>query len=467
MFLRLLVDICGVKLLKFQQIAELFDYPDRRNVNNYWREFEQHGHDLLAYLSRKVDLKECVPLIENFVAKNLLLPMSIMYREFLGKHTIKMSYPTFLKYARQINPLVVIAEAQKLLSEKVSGGNAIHILRLLADQHNVPVICDDLLKHAQSAKPKAKQKVKSALFPNLERKNLCLLVHYLVGSGMNFKTIALLLNTCKATVSNLWHEIADLQSMILDSISRWSGKISIDEKFVRINGIPHYVISIVDFVTGLPLYLDLYQDTKKESFEACFRAFKLIYKKDPTLIVSDGSKSLAAARKTVFPHVHYQLCKFHKIRNLFKKISQCHLTYERQLFLKVRVIKAFRRDSVSGRKKGLRDLLPLVPAPAAEYIQTNIIKQWRQLSKGLTSNASERFNRKIKKVMSGRYGLKSQDTTRNLVYSLWFKELVDKGRPFLHDESLIATLNISRICQENVDWAHLDHLFSKCSSKAA
>jgi hypothetical protein len=115
----------------------------------------------------------------------------------------------------------------------------------------------------------------------------------------------------------------------------------------------------------------------------------------------------------------------------------------------------------------LRDLLKLVPQPAADYISNNIIKQWRQLSKGLTSNVSERFNRKIEKVTKSRYGLKSENTAMTIALSLWLKVLIDQGRPILHDDSLIANLNISRICQENVDWTNLAHLFSDTVKKAA
>jgi transposase-like protein len=467
-FLRLLVGKGGINLLTFQQIADLFDYPDRRNVNNFWREFEQHGHDILAYLSRKVDLIDCIPRIESFVINNLLLPMSVMHQEFVSQYKLKMSSVTFYKYASQINAMSVLKQAQKLLSEKTAGGDTIHLLKLLAGQYNVPVLCDKLVEQIETKKVSPTPKtVKSKPYSSMERKNLCLLVHYLVGSNMNLETIALLLNTCKATVSNLWHEIGDLQSLILNSIAKWSGKVSIDEKYLKINGIPHYVISIVDFVTGIPLFSDLYPDTKKESFEACFRIFKHIYKKNPTLIVSDGSKALAAARKAVFPKVHYQLCKFHKMRNLYKRISQCHLSADKDKYFKLKIMKVFRRDTVSAKKKGLKELKKAVPTYAGEYIEGNILKQWRQLSKGLTSNVSERFNRKIEKVTSGRYGLKSVETARLLVLSLWFKELVDKGNPILRQESHIANLKISQLCQEKVDWKHLDHFFSICNKKAA
>jgi transposase-like protein len=464
-FLRLLLSKDGIELCTFQEIARMFGYADRRNVNNFWREFQQHDYDILGFLSRKVDFADCVPLIEDFVAKNLILPISEMHRKFFETYGIKMSLATFEKYLSQTCSVKLLKQAQKQLSQKMCGGGAVNILRLLAAQNNVPVLCDNLLEKAMVKKDKPRRD--SVIRSSLSRQNLCLLVHYLVASGLNLKTIALLLNVSKATVSNLWHEIEDLPSLILNSISKWSGKISIDEKYIKIKGIPHYVITIVDFVTGIPLYLKLYQNTNKESYEDCFLTFKHIYKKDPRLIVSDGSQALKAGRLAVFPSVPHQLCKFHKIRNLFAKISECHLPMERKLWLKSKVVKVFRRVTVSGRKKGLMELKAILPEPAYAYVTSNVIKHWQNLSKSLTSNVSERFNRKIKKVMSGRYGLKSYETAANLASSLWLKELIDNGKYILHDESLIASLNISQICQEKLAWSHLDLLFSKKTRKAA
>ena len=464
-FLRLLLRKDGSLLCTFQVIAQLFSYADRRNVNNYWREFEQHGFDILAFLSRKVDLVACIPLLEDFLARNILLPVTDMHRKFMKEHEKQMSLATFQKYLSQTCSLKLLRLTQKLLLQKTCGSGAVSILRLLADQHNVPVICDGLLEQAKIKR--VEPKIESGLKSCLKRKNLCMLVHYLVGSGLNLQTIALLLNVSKSTVSNLWHEIEDLPSLILNSIAKWSGKISIDEKYIKIKGIPHYVITIVDFVTGIPLYLNVYLNTSKESYEECFRTFKQIYKANPRLIVSDGSQALKAGRMAVFPSVPHQLCKFHKIKNLFAKISRCYLPKHQELWLKSKVVKVFRRNTVSGRKKGLMELTTILPKPAAEYVISNVIKQWQNLSKSLTSNVSERFNRKIKKVMSGRYGLKSYDTAVNLANSLWLKELIDHGKFILHDESLIASLNISQICQEKLAWNHLDLLFSKNTRKAA
>ncbi len=48
-FLRLLIGSDGDRVCTFGKIAGLLSYFDRRNVNNFWREFESHGGDVLAY----------------------------------------------------------------------------------------------------------------------------------------------------------------------------------------------------------------------------------------------------------------------------------------------------------------------------------------------------------------------------------------------------------------------------------
>ncbi|MBM3302828.1 MAG: hypothetical protein FJY85_23130, partial [Deltaproteobacteria bacterium] len=64
-FLRCLRRPDGRSLMTYEAIASALGYADRRNVNNFWREFEGCGEDLEAYLSRrkKVD-GEVVALCE-------------------------------------------------------------------------------------------------------------------------------------------------------------------------------------------------------------------------------------------------------------------------------------------------------------------------------------------------------------------------------------------------------------------
>ncbi len=50
----------GRSLMTYEQIAHALGYADRRNVHNYWAEFEACGCDLLAYLNRRKKVDEDV-----------------------------------------------------------------------------------------------------------------------------------------------------------------------------------------------------------------------------------------------------------------------------------------------------------------------------------------------------------------------------------------------------------------------
>ncbi len=77
----------------------------------------------------------------------------------------------------------------------------------------------------------------------------------------------------------------------------------------------------------------------------------------------------------------------------------------------------------------------------------------KNLTKGYTSNASERWNRKIEKVISGRYGLKSEKFVEQLVTSLWLKEAIRDKRHL--GKSFVDELNIKSVCQENLKMCNI------------
>ena len=77
----------------------------------------------------------------------------------------------------------------------------------------------------------------------------------------------------------------------------------------------------------------------------------------------------------------------------------------------------------------------------------------------LTSNASERFNRKIEKCFSGRYGIPTVESAQVLLRGLWLKELLLNGHQHRSQTSELASINVSRICQEHLDSGKILHFF--------
>ena len=194
------------------------------------------------------------------------------------------------------------------------------------------------------------------------------------------------------------------------------------------------------------------------SWTLFFTRFKAVYGV-PNLIHSDGSQPLAAARTVVFSGVRYQLCTFHKLRNLMKRLRQ--QTHDCKLLKRwFRLAKhIFSNRWVSRRKYAARTLQRLAGEEVASYIDTHILSCWRHLTLSLTSNASERFNRKIEKCVSARYGIPSEESARVILRSLWLKEVLLNGQQHIEAISELRAIDLSKICQEHVDTDNILHFF--------
>ena len=188
------------------------------------------------------------------------------------------------------------------------------------------------------------------------------------------------------------------------------------------------------------------------------KRFKALYGL-PKLIQCDGSQALAAARKAVFPGVRYQLCTFHKLKNLIKRLRQ--QIREPKLFKRsVRLAKhIFANKTVSSRKHAAKTLQELAGQQVSSYIDEHLLTYWRNLTMSLTNNAAERFNRKIEKCFSGRYGIPSVESAQVLLRGLWLKELLLNGHKHMALSSEFRTMNLSRICQEHLDTSNILHSF--------
>ena len=95
----------------------------------------------------------------------------------------------------------------------------------------------------------------------------------------------------------------------------------------------------------------------------------------------------------------------------------------------------------------------------SRYVKNSIMGKWKQLTKGLTSNSAERWNRKIEKVIQGRYGLKSEKFVNQLITSLWLKETLIDKRHF--GKSFIQNVNFTKISQENLQTSNIIEFFKR------
>ena len=167
----------------------------------------------------------------------------------------------------------------------------------------------------------------------------------------------------------------------------------------------------------------------------------------------------------MFLFVPHQLCKFltreiffpihrfHKLKNLIRNI---YLSYENPEKHKrmIRLAKnIFENKTHYGQKRAARKLMEISPARVSKYVKKNILGNWKNLTKSLTSNAAERWNKKIEKVIAKRYGLKSEKFVDQLITSLWLKEAIRDKRHF--EKCFIHKFDLPKECQDTIKMCNI------------
>lgn len=448
----------------FQQLADQLGYGDRRDVQNFHRDLRMSDFDVQRFVTRKATKHDRLfPLIETAILDTPLLSPHQQYVSFCQAHpTESLSEDTFRTYANEIDGLKIVKRVRQLVkpgtetpdlsgyltdalaSAQMSGAKKKEIMEIVPDV----------------AKPSSRMvgtRFKGLSRPALQKK---LLVVFLYACTLPQDILAPLFGVGKTCIHNWIYEVCgeEVEWQILRELVCWSGKVSFDEKWVKIAGQWYFVLSAVDAVSGFPLLIALYPTCDTVSWTLFFRRFNAIYGR-PTLIQCDGSRALAAAREAVFSGVRYQLCTFHKLKNLMKRLRQ-HITDPKRLTLCVGLAKRiFTNASVSSRKAAARRLQALAGSQVSSYVEDHIVTPWRKLTLSLTTNASERFNRKIEKCFSARYGVPSEESAKVLLRSLWLKELLLHGHQHMDTTSELKSINMSKICQEHVHTGKILHFF--------
>ena len=456
----------GKRIFTFQELADQLAYGDRRDVQNFHRELRQSDFDVQAFVRRKATKHDRVfPLIEAAILETPLLSPHQQYVQFCEDHPKEsLSEETFRKYANEIDGVKLVKRFQQVVKP---GTERLDMNRYLSE-----VLECDRLSHGkkkeireilpdgddeESCSCLVKTETVTLSNPTIHKK---LLVVFLFACNVSQEVLALLMGV---STSSIHYWIAgicteDFEWQMLREITCWSGKVSFDEKWVKIKGEWYFVLCAVDSVSGFPLLVALYPTLDTVSWVLFFKRFRALYGR-PTLIQSDGSHALAAAREIVFAGVQYQLCKFHTLKNLMKRLRK-HVSDGSRLTRCVGLAKRmFTNASVSSRKYAAKTLQTLAGQEVSDYVDGHILSPWRHLTRSLTNNAAERFNRKIEKCFSGRYGISSPESAAILLRSLWFKEILLNGQQHLDATSPFKTLDMSTPCQEYLNTGNILHFF--------
>ena len=248
--------------------------------------------------------------------KTPLLSLKEQYKVFVDDNpNIKISESSFMKYFSEIDAAKLKKRYNQLLTKGEIKPDKERFLKELIEDDNTS---NQKRKEIIAVFPELQQDEKEvskeiSLFNNLDKFGKNFLIMFLVASGLNYGVLGMLMGVSKGTIHNLFYGLAFIKKLILNSIKWWSGEVTTDEKWIKLNKKWVYVISIVDNKTGFPLYFHVVSDLSADTWKIFFQRFYKIYGK-PRIIISDGSGAIAKAIRDVFPDSNHQLCKFHKLK---------------------------------------------------------------------------------------------------------------------------------------------------------
>lgn len=433
--LRQVGDADGKPALTFAEIAQAFGYADRRNVNNFWREYEQSGGDCLAYLQRKykIDARIRATIWEVFLADLWQTAAEVtvavrqrlaLGRQGLSEQTVRNVLGEGLKIQAQMQRMLAQGQAhvrEAFLIEELFGtvqqllaGSGGPTERTMARIKHLPAAVTAAAETSPRGAPAPTPVKADALRREVQKRDepvatwvqecLCLLVLY--WHGISLATLGKWFGVNKSTVGRRLGKFTAVAALVTGlGVGVCSGRIGVDEKWIRLAGAWHYLFVAVDLETQRPLHFEIYPS---RSYYYCrlflVRLRHLGYQ--PRLLVTDGWMGYARAIKHVFPHARHQLCIFHIMRAItlwikqhkgWSEAAQRDNREAKHIFQTTDKRTARRRFKKLKRRRSLKGLTRLlgrkwpriIPALGSTWIPT-------------TNNGTERFNRAFERFHRAR-----------------------------------------------------------------
>jgi len=251
----------GKPLFTHETIANAFGYADRRNIQNYVGEFKRCGEDFQAFLSRTNTKRERLfGVIEEQVLQCPLLSPHQQYLAFCDAHPDeRVSEQTFRDYVRDLDGVSLLKRVQRLVSEETGG---LDQARYLQDVLEMDGLRSAKKKEIVETFPEvavSSSSLRGARFEGLScslvQKKLLVVVLY--ACTLPQEVLARLFGVGKTSIHNWLYEVCseEFDWQMLREIVCWSGRVSVDEKWVKIKGQWQFVLSAVDAVmpaTTLP-----------------------------------------------------------------------------------------------------------------------------------------------------------------------------------------------------------------------
>jgi transposase-like protein len=411
----------GNTLLSYAKISKSLGYKSRQWPYNIYKKLKALNYDLNLFFQGYEALHVIEPQILSQVTKLVcqypLKTVPDLLKIFNQEHGLDFNIYQMRKYITSVDTAKLLPALRKQFELGQFCLSAQYCIKLLLDQSCSRSQKQYIGMHTigKEAKILPISRIKDDLTPILA---------YFYVSGCSLADLSLLFGMAKSTISGRIRNFAkDLDFFLPQAVTQFSGKICVDEKWVKISGQWQYVLTAVDAVSYIPLLSKRMPSLTIESWATFFYLFEQTYAV-PQLVISDGDTKIAAALNYRWKKVTHQLCWFHKLKNLGKKISQ-HIKLGKQNNRAWRLLHgAFHNSSASARKKALKTLASFAPEPLANYVNKRMIGFWKKLNQNYTNNAAERYNRKLQRAFKPRYGIKNEPCADVLINLVWFKDYI-------------------------------------------
>jgi transposase-like protein len=347
----------GWPLVTYEHLAREFGYADRRNVHNFWAEFEACGRDLAAFCQRrkKVDAEVVARCEQIWQAHPLWTCGQVLaeFRQRWPEQGAQLREQNIRTAGHQVGLLGV----QQALRRQVAQGEAHYkepvVLEALVEMADasaqaraaasLPVLA--LPEHVESVSPSGQgQEPRAAptaasvaaledtlLQGEVSPSKLAqlwegatgaiLLAFILYYHGLSLEVIGRFFGVHKTTVMRWLSPLAQVnwQGAVQHGRRFFSGTVAVDEKWVKIAGVWWYLFVAIDHVSGLPLHVALLP-ANATSYCALFLFQLKALGYQPTVIITDGWDAYVTAITRVFPHAQHLLCRFHALRAAFRRL---------------------------------------------------------------------------------------------------------------------------------------------------
>jgi transposase-like protein len=433
----------GKPLFTYQQLAEVFGYQHRQNIQNFWQEWEQSGGDFLTYLQRKrkVDA-EVVEAVASVVRKRPLATAGQLCLEVAAQVGRSDLTPANIRTALEevscqvIRPIlqqqweagtfhpkeqVILQEAlAALLASPTSAQSP--VVEELQESGIEPVM-------AQASRPVQRQQdasVSVLLNPTAPVAHVSAKIRLMVVAltlyfwNVPLSRIGLWFGVSKSTVLN-W--VTGLAVALYPTIQRWivsgvtAASVALDEKWLKIRQAWHYWFVGVDEATGLPVVMALLPT--RTTWACCWvlvslKRLGLV----PKVIITDGLASYLASIPAVFATTKHLLCVFHHQQGVTRWIREHAASLPAEVVPSVKrlmkqVVQTCDPRTVTRRLTRLASHDVAQHGDIAIWVQrttarlTHLLPALRRNAYPRTTNSVERFFRAFQRFYKTRAGFHS------------------------------------------------------------